>query len=79
MPARFKCLVQGNASSDASPDSRLLKDVMRPASARFLGPPKTGFFWDRYLREYYADRVLVTVAVERVTVWPDLRCADHPR
>jgi hypothetical protein len=71
-------LVQGTASFDASPDQRLLGEVVRPASARFLGPPKTGFFWDRYLREYYADRVLVTVAVERIVSWPDLRCAGKP-
>ena len=51
---------------------------MRPASTRFLGPAKTGFFWDRYLREYYADRVLVTVSVERIIAWPDLRCAGEP-
>ncbi len=71
-------LVQGTASFDASPDQSLLNDVVRPASTRFLGPPKTGFFWDRYLREYYADRVLVTVTVERVIAWPDPRCAGEP-
>jgi hypothetical protein len=32
-----------------------------------MGPPKRGPFWDRWLSAYYADRVLVTVAVERVT------------
>jgi hypothetical protein len=71
-------LVQGVASFDASPDQRLLDEVVRPASVRFLGPPKTGFFWDRYLREYYSDRVLVTVAVERVVSWADLDCAGAP-
>ena len=71
-------LVQGTASFDTSPDQAVLDQVVRPASVRFMGPPKTGFFWDRYLREYYADRVLVTVAVERVIAWPDLRCAGRP-
>jgi Pyridoxamine 5'-phosphate oxidase len=71
-------LVQGTASFDSSPDQSLLNNVVRPASTRFLGPPKTGFFWDRYLREYYADRVLVTVAVERVAGWPNLRCEGEP-
>ncbi len=72
-------LVQGTASFDTSPDQAVLDQVVRPASVRFMGPPKTGFFWDRYLREYYADRVLVTVAVERVIGWPDLRCAGAAR
>ena len=65
------CSCRGTASFDTSPDQRVLEEVVRPASVRFLGPPKTGFFWDRYLQEYYADRVLVTVAVERVAGWPD--------
>ena len=50
---------------------------MRPASIRFLGPPQTGVFWDRWLEAYYADRVLVTVQVERVVSWPDLECAGE--
>src|SRR5438270_10279143 len=41
---------------------------------KFMGPPKTGAFGDRWLRVYYPDRVLVTVAVERVISWPDLAC-----
>ncbi len=71
-------LAQGTASFDSSPDQRLLNEVVRPASTRFLGPAKTGFFWDRYLREYYADRVLVPVSVERISAWPDLRCEGEP-
>jgi hypothetical protein len=71
-------LVQGSADFDASPDLDVLENVVGPAAERFLGPPKRGFFWDRWLREYYADRVLVTVAVERVIGWPDLRCAGVP-
>ena len=51
---------------------------MRPASIRFLGPPQTGVFWDRWLSAYYGDRVLVTVQVERVISWPDLECAGEP-
>jgi hypothetical protein len=30
----------------------------------------TGLLLDRWLKEYYADRVPVTVVVERVVVWP---------
>ena len=45
-----------------------------------MGPPKEGkLFWDRWLREYYQDRVPVAVDVERVSVWGDLDCAGPPR
>src|SRR5205807_12445 len=62
-------LVQGIASYDAHPDSAVLAERVRPASTRFLGPPRTGPFWDRWLKAYYEDRVLVTVDVERVVSW----------
>jgi hypothetical protein len=71
-------LVQGIASYDAHPDPAVLAERVRPASARFLGPPRTGFFWDRWLKAYYDDRVLVTVEVERVVSWPDLACGGEP-
>jgi hypothetical protein len=71
-------LAQGTATYDAHPDQVVLEDRVRPASVRFLGPPRTGVFWDRWLKAYYADRVLVTVAVERVVSWPDLACAGEP-
>jgi hypothetical protein len=59
-------LVQGRASFDLHPSPETLETVVRPASTRFMGAPKTGVFWDRWLREYYSDRVLVEVAVARV-------------
>ena len=71
-------LVQGTAHYDATPDPAVLVDVVRPASTRFMGPPATGPFWDRWLAAYYADRVLVTIDVHRVLSWPDLRCAGTP-
>jgi hypothetical protein len=71
-------LVQGQASYDAHPDPDVLAGVVRPASERFMGPPRTGAFWDRWLSAYYADRVLVTVRVERVVSWPALDCAGEP-
>ena len=43
-----------------------------------MGPPRRGPFWDRWLQEYYADRVPVTVDVERVVVWPTLDCSGEP-
>ena len=71
-------LVQGTASYDTAPDeARLL--APRPDVTRFMGEPKTGRFWDRWLRAYYADRVLVDVQVERVVAWPDARCAEEPQ
>ena len=71
-------LVQGPASYDAHPDPALLAERVQPASTRFMGPPRTGLFWDRWLSAYYADRVIVTVQVERVVSWPDLACAGEP-
>jgi Pyridoxamine 5'-phosphate oxidase len=71
-------LVQGTASYDARPDPGVLEEVVRPASTRFMGAPRTGVFWGRWLRAYYEDRVLVTVQVERVVSWPDLSCGADP-
>jgi hypothetical protein len=70
-------LVQGMASYDSRPDRAVLEEQVRPASTRFMGAPKTGAFWDRWLSAYYADRVLVTVQVDRVLSWPDLACAGE--
>src|SRR6185436_13560156 len=58
-------LVQGRASFDEEPDEAFLRDVVSPAAERFMGKPKEGRFWDYVLREYYATRVAVNVAVER--------------
>jgi hypothetical protein len=71
-------LVQGCATVVLDPDRAWLEKVLGPAAARFMGAPKRGAFWDRWLREYYADRVPVDVKVERIVVWPDLACAGTP-
>ena len=63
-------LVQGIARPTAEPDREYLETVIQPKSERFMGPPRRGFFWDRWLDAYYADRVPVTVEVERVLAWP---------
>ena len=69
-------LVQGDALPATEPDRSYLEDTVRPQATRFMGPPKEGkLFWDRWLREYYQDRIPVAVDVERLTVWPDDRCA----
>lgn len=70
-------LVQGTATYDAQPDASVLAERVRPASARFMGPPASGFFWDWWLSAYYGDRVLVTVRVERILSWPDLACSGE--
>jgi hypothetical protein len=46
-------LVQGTASYDVDPDPAVLTERIRPASTRFLGSPRTGVFWDRWLNAYY--------------------------
>ena len=71
-------LVQGEASFDTDPSTELLEQVVRPASTRFLGEPKSGPFWDRWLREYYADRVLVTVTVRRLISFDELTASGTP-
>jgi hypothetical protein len=71
-------LVQGTARYDVNPDPHVLEETVRPASERFVGPPRTGPFWGRWLSAYYRDRVLVTVRVERVVSWPDLGCTGRP-
>jgi hypothetical protein len=71
-------LVQGRAEFDVDPDQDYLQNEIRPRSTRFMGEPRGGFFWDRWLQAYYLDRVLVTVTVERVVAWPDLRTAGEP-
>jgi hypothetical protein len=70
-------LVQGRAHvvEEPSPAQRAL--VQEHAEPR-LGAARRGLFWDRWLREYYAVRVPVWVHVERVTSWPDMRCAGTP-
>jgi hypothetical protein len=72
-------LVQGRASFDTEPDAEMLEQVLGPASTRFMGPPRRGRFWDRWLREYYSDRVLVTVQATRVVGFDDLAARGEPR
>ena len=56
-------LVQGMATAKLPARPRLPRDTSSARQAeRFMGPPKEGrLFWDRWLQEYYADRVPVTV------------------
>jgi hypothetical protein len=70
-------VVQGRASYDAKPDREVLEGQVQPASTRFMGAPRRGIFWDRWLRAYYQDRVLVTVSVTRLISWGDDTCAGE--
>ena len=71
-------LAQGRARVIARPDAEQRARLRRLATER-LGAPKTGPFWNRWMREYYQSRVPVEIAVDRVVVWPDLRCAGTAR
>src|SRR5215217_7732507 len=70
-------LVQGRAEPVEKPTEADRALVRRLAEAR-LGSARSGVFWDRWLREYYMVRIPVWVHVERMTVWPDLRCRGEP-
>src|ERR1700730_7495508 len=48
-------LVQGTRHYQAQPDPPILDTRVGPASARFMGEPRRGLFWDRWLSVYYAD------------------------
>jgi hypothetical protein len=72
-------LVQGRANAGTKPDPDWLRSELDARSARFMGARRTGFFWDRWLHEYYDVRVPVEVAVERIVAWPDLGCEGAAR
>ena len=54
-------LVQGSARPIPWTDLEWNTNVLGPAAAPFSGLRAPGLFWDRWLREYYADRVPVTI------------------
>lgn len=72
-------LVQGDAELTLEPDEQYLEDEIGPRAERYLGQRKSGFFWDRWLREYYRDRVPVEVTVRRVAYWPAEDCGGEPQ
>ena len=71
-------LVQGDAELTLEPDEDYLQNELKPRAERFLGKQKEGVFWDRWLREYYQDRVPVDVRVRRVVFWPDTAASGTP-
>jgi len=64
-------LVQGTATVDLRP-SRARLEALTPQAERYVGKVVRGPVWDRLLREYYAERVFVDIAVQRAAVCPDL-------
>jgi hypothetical protein len=64
-------LAQGTATVDLRP-SRARLEALTPQVERYLGKVVRGPVWDRLLREYYTERVVVDIAVRRVAAWPDL-------
>ncbi|HKP92068.1 MAG TPA: pyridoxamine 5'-phosphate oxidase family protein [Thermoleophilaceae bacterium] len=70
-------MVQGDAELTLEPDRDLLENDIGPRAERWLGPRKSGPFWDRWLQEYYADRVPVDVDVRRIVSWPQLDCTGE--
>jgi hypothetical protein len=58
--------VQGTASFSESPASAQEREELARRVVPYMGEPRHGIFWDRWLHAYYADRLRVTVAVQRV-------------
>jgi hypothetical protein len=71
-------LAQGIARPTTDPDRDYLENVIAKKAERFMGPPKRGVFWDRWLEAYYSDRVPVTVDVEHVLTWPGDELVSGP-
>ena len=71
-------LVQGTVSGVVLPDEAYLRGELSERVRRYLGPPRGGLFWDRWLRVYYRDRVLVTIEVQRIVRWRSLECRGEP-
>jgi nitroimidazol reductase NimA-like FMN-containing flavoprotein (pyridoxamine 5'-phosphate oxidase superfamily) len=69
--------VQGRAALRSLAPEALRRELGARAEP-FMGPARSGRFWDRWLREYYQDRLIVDVTVTRILVWPDLDCGGEP-
>jgi hypothetical protein len=70
-------LAQGTAHVVEQP-SDAMRSLVRAQATAYLGPPRQGWFWDRWLREYYVSRVPVEVRVTRILTWPALDAAGAP-
>ncbi len=64
-------LAQGEASFPRQADASWLTPETLQAMSTMLLPMKTGKVWQWIGREYYFQRVPITVDVGRMTAWPD--------
>jgi hypothetical protein len=71
-------LVQGRARVVGQPSEEQREKVRTQATA-YLGAAREGWFWDRWLQQYYVVRVPVDIEVDRVVTWSGLNCAGSPR
>lgn len=69
-------LAQGRATVNLTPSRERLR-ALAPQAERYLGSFRRGPVWDRLLREYYQERILVDVTIERVATWPDLSASGQ--
>jgi hypothetical protein len=69
-------LVQGCAQVSDLADRDWIEQH-RESWERFAGPRDVGPLWERWLSVYHR-RVGITIAVERVLIWPDLSCRGEP-
>jgi hypothetical protein len=70
-------LAQGDARVSAEPSPRERAQVRANAEAH-LGAARTGWFWDRWLREYYEVRVPVWIELKRLVVWANRDAQGSP-
>jgi len=63
-------LAQGVATVPLTPSPEVL-DALKPRIERYLGAMPTGRFWDWVLGDYLDNRVVIDIAVRRMTSWPD--------
>jgi hypothetical protein len=64
-------VAQGHASFPDTPDGSWLTAEALARVDRFVPVPKPGRVWDWIGREYYQERVAVTIAVRRLVVFDD--------
>ena len=70
-------LVQGTASFEKTADRAWLESI-EDKWVQKAGPRQRGPVMGRWTRIYHWERVPIEIDIERVVVWPDLRCSGEP-
>jgi hypothetical protein len=70
-------LVQGTASFSKTADRAWLESI-EDKWVEKAGPRQRGPVMGRWTRIYHWERVPIEIDIERITVWPDLRCSGEP-